>query len=479
MLVRHIIGYAPSQLITAFMSFAALFCYTRLLTPEEFGNYALIVISMNALATIFFFWLQTSLPRLMPQAIKDGRAQEFRATTYVAYAAVSSILIIMDALAIAFLPLGDYYLVAWLAVPLCLARSFLTMNEAFHRSYLNFNRYNVIECGQAIFGLILGLGLVYFGHMGSTGAIIGMITGMALMLLVDLRTMLTTPLNKCRRDMFKDIARYGTPLVASFGLSYVVSQSDRYFIKHYQGLAAVGIYSAGYSLMDRITTNLFMLVATPAFPLTMYRYEHEGAEGARDQMYKNGVALLMIALPATAGLFLTNVQLATVFLGPEFREGAIKVMPWIAIGSIMNGFITHYFSYSFHITKKPLLLLFTQGPGAFLNLAMNIMLIPRLGYVGAAYSMVGCYVLMLSLNIWLGHRTFPINFPFKPALQIAGAVAIFVIVLKIIPFSNDLVGLVSEATLGGIIYAAGILAFNVMDARERAMRLCNKVLKRS
>jgi O-antigen/teichoic acid export membrane protein len=441
MLVRHIIGYAPSLLVPMLASFGAVFCYTRLLSPAEFGNYGLSITTMNILVAVFFYWLQVSLPRLMPQAIKDGRAQQFRATTYVAYLAVSILLLAVAAFAINFLPLGDYYPIAWLAVFMCLARALLNMNQAFHRSYLNFNRYNLIECGQAALGLGLGLGFVWFLHLGNFGAVTGMILGMVIMVLVDARTILTTPLSQYQRDILKDIIRFGTPLVVTFGIGLVVSSSDRFLIVKFQGPAELGIYYAGYTAVDRIITILGNMIATPSFPLTIHRLEHEGVEAARDQTYKNGVAFLILGLPACAGLVMINTALANVFIGPDFRAGAAQIMPWIAVASMLNGLSCHYFSYSFHIVKKPYMLVFTQGPAAVLNLILNLLLIPKCGYMGAAYAALASYILMLALTIWLGHRAFPIKFPFKPALQIAGSVALFVIVLKMIPFSDDLMGL--------------------------------------
>ena len=133
--------------------------------------------------------------------------------------------------------------------------------------------------------------------------------------------------------MLSEIVRFGLPLVLIFGFAFVVSTSDRFIIEHYYGDGQVGIYSAGYNLMDRITTLIFMMVATPAFPLLIHKLEHEGEESASTQSYHSGVAMLVLA-PACVGLMLCNGPLTAVLSGLiSVRHG--QVMPWIAVSALL------------------------------------------------------------------------------------------------------------------------------------------------
>lgn len=474
MLARHIIGYMPSLAVPAATSFISIFCYTRLLTTGEYGHYALTLSGMTLINLVFFYWLQMSLTRLMPQAIHDGYASQLRATSLIAFAAIGAVLIACVALLTGLIPLGDLAQVAWLAVPLALARSLLNLNQTFHRSNLDFKRYNIVECGQSVLGLGLGLALVWFFHLGNNGAIIGMIIGMSCMTLVDRRELLSLSLASFSRPLLMDIVRFGLPMALSCGLAFIISSSDRFLIEHFRSAAEVGIYAAGYSLMDRIMQTIFMVVATPSFPLLVHKLEHEGVEAARAQTYQNGVAALALALPACAGLILVMHPLASVLIGSDFRDGALQVMPWIALSTLLSGLSAHYFDHAFFLAKKPRLLLYTQGPAALLNLALNLIWIPQYGYLGAAYSTTLSYALLMTLSICIGRRIFAIRFPFKPALQIAGAVALMAAALKAFSFPDTLPGLIAMLLIGGAVYALAILAFNVMDARRRLLRLLRR-----
>src|SRR5262249_25257815 len=153
MLARHIIGYVPSFVIPALMAFAAIFCYTHLLSPEEYGAYALTTNSMVLLVAIFYNWLQASMPRLLPQAVREGRYEQFQVPARIIFLLTSTLLAILVTLGVVFAPHTSLKAVAWPALGLTLARGLLNLNQSFHRSHLNFRRYNLIECGQAVLGL--------------------------------------------------------------------------------------------------------------------------------------------------------------------------------------------------------------------------------------------------------------------------------------------------------------------------------------
>lgn len=471
MLLRQVIGYAPSLVIPGLAAFAAIFCYTRLLSPADFGSFSLALSTMVLLNAIFFSWSEITLLRLAPQAIREGRLSELRATVQLLFASISLVLIAGAALIIGFVPIGHIRPLIALAVPLALARSLLNVNQAFHRSALNIRSYNIIECGQAILGLGAGISLVWFLHLGNVGAVTGMIFGMAAMALVDLKTMLQTAFKHASRQSIREITQFSLPIVLTLAFSLTISTSDRYLIDFFRGAEQVGFYAAGYTLMDRINQILFNLVGTPSYPLLVHRLENEGIEGARAQSYTNGIAILALILPACTGLILTAPQLDAVFIGSALRSGAIQVMPWIAAASALNGITSHYFDLAFHLAKKPQLLWFTRGPAAVLSLAANLILIPRFGYVGAAWSVFASYLLLLVLTVLLSRRAFPLHFPFKPALKIAASTALMACVLMLIPFPKTLLGLMAMVVLGAATYGAGLLAFDVLSLRTRLIAL--------
>ena len=185
------------------------------------------------------------------------------------------------------------------------------------------------------------------------------------------------------------------------------------------------------------------------------------------QRSQNGIAPLLLALPASAGLILANRQIAELFIGSDFRQGTLQV-------TLDCGFFAP--ERAFHALfrsrvppgEKAALDAADAGAPAALNRAMNLVLIPRCGDIGAAYSTLCSYILLIILSIFLGRWVFPLRFPIWPAIQITGAVACMAAVLKLFTFPIEASGLIAMIGVGCAVYALSLLAFNVANARTVA-----------
>jgi len=467
-LVKHMIGYLPALIIPAITSLLAITVFTHLLTTSEYGQYTLVISGMMFLNTVCFYWLQAALPRLIPTAIRAGNADALRATTYAIFAAISATIVLLTLIANAVM---EHRWLLWFAVGLGIARSLLNVNLAWHRNAFDFKRYNIVECGQAILGLGSGIAIVWLFHAGALGALVGVLLGMGSMVLIDRSQITQASLAAYSPSMVREMLHFSIPLMFSYGLAFLMTNADRFMINYFNGMEAVGIYVAGYAIIDRIGQMLFMAIALPSFSLTIQKLEQEGFAAARQQTYHVGVAVLALAMPACMGLMLTAPQIAAVFIGPEFRDGAITVMPWIALSTFFNGLATHYFDHAFHFAKKTHMLLWTQGSGATLNLLLNVLLIPDYGSIGAAIATLASYSLLLLLSIILGRRAFPMHFPVVPALQIAMATACMGGAIWLVSLPPTLMGLIATVAIGTAVYSTAFLSFNIFNARAILLRL--------
>ena|SRR5690606_6339790 len=51
--------------------------------------------------------------------------------------------------------------------------------------------------------------------------------------------------------------------------------------------------------------------------------------------------------------------------------------------------------------------------GAIVTIAMNIILVPKIGYYGSAWATLGSYVVMLLLSYYLGNKKHPVKYNLK------------------------------------------------------------------
>ncbi len=153
------------------------------------------------------------------------------------------------------------------------------------------------------------------------------------------------------RGLLYELVQYGLPLGATFVLSFVISTSDRYLIAWLIDEKAVGLYSAGYDLAQFSLGMLMMIVNLAAYPIIVLALEHEGIEAASNQLKRQGLLLLAVAAPATAGFVVLAENISAVLLGTEFRVSAANILPWIACAALVGGIKAYYFDLAFQLGK--------------------------------------------------------------------------------------------------------------------------------
>ncbi|HEX8374268.1 MAG TPA: oligosaccharide flippase family protein, partial [Geminicoccaceae bacterium] len=219
MLLRSILGYAPANLIPALAALGTIVVFTRLLPPDEFGRYALaqgVILFGQALA---FYALQVSVTRFHERYAEDRTLDRLLATAYWCYAACAALAsLLFAAVLLALRPDPLLAPVLWLALPTLLLRGLVLVNLASHRGAQRIGRYNLVECGQNVAGLLVALPLVAWLDLGASGLVLGMLAGSALTLLADLRTV-ARGVGPVDRTILRDLLGFGAPLVLSHGLN--------------------------------------------------------------------------------------------------------------------------------------------------------------------------------------------------------------------------------------------------------------------
>ena len=106
----------------------------------------------------------------------------------------------------------------------------------------------------------------------------------------------------------------------------------------------------------------------------------------------------------------------------------MAIIPIILGGYFFNGVFTN-FSAGFLIEKKTAYLPIAVGSAAIINVISNIILIPFIGYYGAAYSTLIAYMASAGILYYLSRNIYPIEYEFKRVFLIIGiALSIFFVI---------------------------------------------------
>ena len=468
LLFRHILGYAPSNFVPAIVSFAGIYVFTRLLPPEQYGVYALVFNIAFMLQAVLSFWLRNGSTRFYDRSAKDGTLPSLISTTYVGYAISAVIFGLIYAIVLLAIPVSSHLQTAlWIGLPFIILKGLITVTNGIHRGGNRIRRYNLLECGQSVLGLLCGMALVYFFGMREQGILFGLVCGSLIAVLFDAPFIIEKLKTRINRNQLKTMFLFGAPLTAGVILNMVMSTSDRILVEYFLGSGAVGIYAVSYGIMNQPMTLVFFAVAMPGLPLAIRALELHGKKAAQEQMNRNGMALLALAIPACAGLIAVREHLAYVLIGEAYRVAALQIMPWIAVSAALAGLQVHYFDHAFTLGKRPTLLIKSIGIAALVDIGLNILLLPRIGIMGAAYATLISYVVAIAGSIYFGWNVFRVPFPHNHAFKTLISIVPMCILLTVVRFPLTMLGLLTMVISGALCYGVTALALNVCDAREK------------
>lgn len=450
MLLRHSFYYLFARGVPGLVNFAALALYTRLMAPEDFGRYSLVLAAVGLVDVMVFQWLRLVLARFIPA--HREHPESVQATTLALFLALATAVLIVGGAAGLLWPDPILRGLIAIGVSLTLVQAWLQLDLTLASAQLQPGRYGYLMGSKSLLSIIVGGWLTWLG-LGTYGPLSGLIFGSIFAWFIfGLRTWRGIRPQWPESSQLRDYVAYGLPLVVTFGLGWVIASSDRLIIAWLLDEAAAGVYAVGYDLPQQTLGLALTIINTAAHPLATRRLEHEGVEAAGAQMHRNGELITTFAFTGAAALVALAPQLVELIVGSAFREGALAVLPWVAVSAAVAGMKAFHFDIAFHLMRQSRWLVITTTIAALANLALNFLLIPAYGILGAAWATLAAFAVGCVSSAILGRRLFPMP-PALPLLIKASTVAacmyagVSVILLLEIPA-------IFELLLGG---AAGAL----------------------
>ncbi|HQT75489.1 MAG TPA: oligosaccharide flippase family protein [Rhodopila sp.] len=479
---RQIIGYIPSNIVPATISVVMIYAYTRLMSPAAFGAYSYIFSAVLILQTSLFYALPIAVMRFYPGAALADRRDGLLKEAYVVFYGMCAFAIVACVLTGSLITLpAEYRVAAWLALPMLLARSLVQLNQAVNRSANLMGRFNTIECMHAVLGFALGLAALLLWRREAEAIVLGLLTGALVCVAIDVR-LLISPFRRTagllNRAELVRLVEYAWPMVAVAATTMVLQNGDRFLLGSLAGTGVLGIFAVAYNLVDRPTSVICSSISTATFPLAVQVLEHQGREAARIQAGRNGIALLAVTLPACLGLALTADYVAACLIGPAFRDGVAALVPIMSFSALARGVRSHFIDHAFHLSGRPLMMLWTYGPAAVVNIALNLYIVPRYGMFGAAWTALLCQAGVVVGGWFLGTALFPIWLPFWQVVRCVLAVVPMAAALVLVRFPLDWYGLSAAIAMGGAIYIVCAALLDVGEIRSQGLAFLRRRAQR-
>ena len=237
----------------------------------------------------------------------------------------------------------------------------------------------------------------------------------------------------------------------------------------------VGIYDQSLKLVKILLTLVTSLgsVMLPRVSNLLSSGDHKAVNKMHEMSF---LIYNLVIFPIIAGMLIVNDDFVTFFLGQDFQEAryAIAIMifrmffiGWTNIMGIQI-LIPH--------NKNKEFMLSTTIP-AIVSVGLNLLLLPKLGYIGAAIVSVLTEVLVWLIQLFYT-RSYLREVPILGSLIkiIISSGVMYGILLFIKQFLNvsPIINVGLYAVLGAIIYASLILIFKVINLNELKQQLLKK-----
>jgi O-antigen/teichoic acid export membrane protein len=282
--------------------------------------------------------------------------------------------------------------------------------------------YVAATLANVIITVVATILLVAVWHEGAVGVLVGNFSGtlaVYFVLLAYRRFQLGLEFD---RPLFRQMQRFGLPLVPSGLALWVIDLSDRFFLIRIKSQAEVGLYSVGV----RVSTAILLLLIALRTAWPAFAYSIKDDEEAKRTYAFVLTYVLFVSCWLALALSLLAPWIVRLLTTPAFYPGA-RVVPLLVFGG--TAFIAfNVMSIGIGRAKRTQFNWVVTGFAALVNIGLNLALIPPYGMMGAAVSTVVAYVVMFLGMTVRAQQVFPVAYQWRRiALVVAAAVGLTVL----------------------------------------------------
>ncbi len=443
----HSFIYLIGSVLSVLSGIVLLPVYTRFLVPSDYGILEIVDGLRGFLVVCLLLGLLPAMTKFY-KSEDDPQAQHRVMGTVFWLVLGSSVAgaAIFAAMApwIADVALGNrgYADIARLTALLLLLESLLTYCTSYLNTLKASRLFVLVSLVRLLIGIAANLWFIVVWQLGPRGMLYGELVSLAVVLLYLMIKVTRETGLRVDFSLVPRMVAFGLPFVPAVTLGALLHRADRYLIQHYQSLAQVGLYGLGYKfpfLLNSLLLGSFDRAWSSSIMYDVDRMADSQRIYAKITTYF--FALFLVCLTALACMAQTVVRVLA--NNPEYFSA------WVVVQIVSLG-VTVYAVHNFFIMgaflrNKTSYLPVAYFVGAAVNIGLNVLLIPRFGYLAAAWVTVISYA-AFSLSCYLLFRKiYPAPYEFGRMAILLVFAALTVLLDNAVVLSNPWVEGVKEA----------------------------------
>lgn len=389
------VGKLLSKLLTFFM----IGLYTACMTEAEFGTAELITNMANLLIPLACVGISEGIFR--SAAARDGDKEAFFTNGLLVYGVGSAVFLCLIPLMLMIPRFADS---VWLIAAYVVVANLHTVVS----QYLCAIGRTKLFAGQGILNtaLVIGFNILFlpvldFGVTGYVSAIIlaDLVTTVFLILVTRLwRAVKPRSISK---QTVVTMLKFCLPLVPTTIFWWITGVSDRYMVDMMCSPEMNGLYAAAY----KVPNLLIYAIAIFDSAWKLSASAEEDPEACAAFYSKVWRAYTTVAFLGGGCLILGSRVLAGLLFAGDFAEAWVYI-PTLTFATVFTALCTFLGSVYF-TSKKTMGSMLTALMGAVLNVALNLLLIPPFGAMGASVATFASYFAVCLLRLVTGRRLIP------------------------------------------------------------------------
>ncbi len=394
--VRHSAIYGASDATLAVFGLLTTPILTRVFDPATYGTREFIANVLTLLSPVLLLGFDNAVPALFVDPTRTARRREYVTTGLVTVVLWAALALPASALALAITrPASTAMPGARDALLLGLASAFPLTIVAYTKYVLRFRfaagAFATLAVTSGVLVTVASIGAVTIFGLGIRGLYLGQIVGAlapaALALWLSRRDLG----GRLSRRTLGELLRIGLPSIPATLVYLAYTLLDRQILGAVMGQEAVGVYAVGVRVAT-IPLTIATVVALAWYPLAS-RAIHAGPAYARlfadaTRYIVSGLALVAL----TIALF--GREIVAIAAPAEYALAAVVAIP-LAFAVAIGGFGTIAGAAIFARRRLGLFIV-TNGLALVANGVAALVLVPRVGIVGAAFG-VG-----IGQTVWTG-----------------------------------------------------------------------------
>lgn len=405
--------YGVSSVIGRLLNYLLVPLYTRYFLPSEYGVVTEIYAYVAFLIIVLTYGLETAFFRFSK---KENNTNIVYSTSLISLLFSSSIFILLIFLyssSIAnYLGYGiEARYIKWFAIIVGMD-AISSISFAKLREEERAVQFATIKLVGIFINIVLNCYFIVYKELGIEYIFISNLISSIITIFCLSPIMLKTNL-VFNIILWKRMMIYAFPLLIA-GLAGITNEAmDRILLKHLlpnQEIATheLGLYGAFYklSIIMALFVQTFRFAAEPFF-----FEQHKNKQDRKiyaDVMHYFIIVMIFIFLVVT--IFYDFIIL---FLGPSYHDERGFIV--VSILLLANLFLGIFFNLSiwYKLVGKTIFGAYLSIFGAIITLVLNIILIPRIGFVGSAITTLACYFSMVIASYFFGKKYFYIPYKIK------------------------------------------------------------------